>query len=427
MALPQVRARRRPSPNASQLELRYGGSGNQLFPSPRNPPAFYHSFTGPNTEDHDNEFRFYQNIQILPTADEIFASTRIYLPLKNLSEPHEFAPGIDRLLDTSFRHLRFEHTEKIRDIAYHAAQQAFISCCQINGYMPDVSEKLMPRAPPVRRPESSYETPCGNRYFMYKDARVEELISHDTLSIIPRISFPCPADMRGRAIFHSGRFDTNMLVALMCLDVVRNEVEIYYLQIHMLESTDSMAKRDPTNRRAAIQASFLPDTPMDTVKFFARLAQKLEPHIRMCLVEFPKVLYAGFYNCLHRLQNLQGFAFSNLIAPALTNPMIHNNMRTSLASGKNGLQYCRPPAYAREYGFEYHLQSILNADAPESQASFTLGELADPSAVTMVDNFTTLDRGQAAALRHSLLSEIAFTQGPPGTGELFVWSSFSSN
>jgi hypothetical protein len=367
MAPPQVRARRRRGSTASQLELTYGVPGSILNPMPRDPPeAFYDSFTGPNTHDHDNEFRFYQNVQILPTADEIFSSSRIYLPKKNVSSPHQLAPGIDRLQDISFRHLRFEHVAKIRDIAHHAAQQAFITLCQINGYQPDISEKLMPRAPPVRRPESSYETSFGNRYFMYKDAQVEDLVSHDTLSIIRRISFPCPAHMRGRAIFHSGRFDTNMLVALMCLDVIRNEADIYYLQIHMLESNESMAKRRPDHLRAAIQASFLPGTPIDTVKFFARLAQKLEPHIRMCLVEFPKVLYAGFYYCLHRLQNLQGFAFSDLIAPALTDTMVDSNVRISLATGKNGLQICRPPAYAREYGFEYYLQSILNADAPES-------------------------------------------------------------
>lgn len=413
-----IRARRAPNPISPQDEL---GDGNLLTSSLRRSPILYDSSQGPRIH-HDNEALFFQNIQILPTPDEILAIDKpVYLPKRDVREAHPFPPGIDRLLDIDFRHLRYEHVEKIRDVAYDAAQKAFLTQPHLNGYISATPNDNQSRTRPSNRPESSYETPLGNRYFLYEDARVEELLSDDNLSIVPRISFPCPAHMRGRAAYSSGQLERGMLVALLCVDTTRSELEIYYLQVQILQSTDSMAKRDP--RRAAVQASFLPNTPRDTIKFFARLAQKLEPHVKMCLVEFPKVLYAGLYNCLHRLQKLRGFAFSNLVAPQMTALMVSENLRRQFLTGKSGLQNCPPPRYAQTHEFEYHLQPILRPDAPASQASFTLEELASDSAISMIQSFTSLDQGQAAALCHSLASEIAFTQGPPGTGRPLSSSS----
>ena len=410
--------RARPSPQSSCLG---GNFGNYLTSAPRPPPEFYTLSNGPIPQ-HDNDYSDFQTIEILPTADEILAAGKpVYMPKRNLSESNPMPAGVDRLLDLSFRQLRFESVELIRDICYSAAQISFLGC-QPQSYSRQPSRVNQVSDLTLNRDGSGelelrHETPTGNRYFLYQGIQVEELLSHETKSVLVRLSFDCPPFMRGRKIHHTGRFEQGMLVALLCLDTKTNLLDIYYLQVHALQSTESMKGRGGQGRKAAVQVCFLPETPRATVHHFAKFAQKLCLDVEMSLVEIPNLLYAGFGPCLSRLQKLYDFAFSELVAPPMTMQMMYNNVHHRKTYGRPPIQTPPPPRYAQESGFEFHLAPIIKPGTAVEMSSFTLGEVADPNSTAMIESMTSLDTGQAAALRHSLLSSFAFTQGPPGTGK----------
>ena len=409
---------------SSQSSFLEGDYGNVLSPTPRLTPELYSNNNGAIPR-HDNDFSNFQQIQILPTTDEVLAVEKpVYMPKRDLVEANPQLPGVDRLLDLSFRQLRFESVEIIRDISYSAAQTAFLGChhqsnLRQSGVLNHASPMTLQNGN-VNQSEPRHETPLGNRYFLYHNIQVEELLAHETKSLLVRLSFNCPPFMRGRKIHHTGRFEKGMLVALLCLDTKTNQLEIYYLQVHELQSTDSMSIRGGQGRKAAVQLSFLPDTHEAVIIQFAKYAQKLCPEVEMSLVESPKVLHAGFYHCLSRLQKLHDFAFSSLVAPAMLPQMIRVNMHHREATGKPSVRPCEPPRYAEEAGFEFRLEPIIKEGTAVEVSSYTSSELADPNSIAMIESMTSLDTGQAAALRHCLHSSFAFTQGPP------VSSSFPS-
>ena len=405
----------RPSPLSSVLG---GNFGNYLTSAPRPRPEFYNLNNGPIPQ-HDNDYSNFQSIEILPTADEILASGKpVYMPKRNLLEPNPMPAGVDRLLDLSFRQLRFESVELIRDICYSAAQISYLGH-QTQSYSLQPSRVGQDSDLTLDRNgvgdfELRHETPTGNRYFLYQGIQVEELLSHESKTVLVRLSFHCPPFMRGRKIHHAGRFDEGMLVALLCLDTKTNLLDVYYLQVHTLQSTDSMKGRGGQGRKGAVQVSFLPDTLRATVDRFAKFAQKLCPEVEISLVEIPNLLYAGFGPCLSRLQKLHDFAFSELVAPPMPMQVKYDNNNHRRTYGRPPIQPSQPPRYAQESGFEFHLAPIIKPGTAVQVSSYTLGEVADPNCTAMIESMTALDTGQAAALRHSLQSSFSFTQGPPG-------------
>ncbi|KAI9880633.1 MAG: hypothetical protein M1823_006722, partial [Watsoniomyces obsoletus] len=165
----------RPLPQSSILG---GDFGNLLYPTPRSPPTLYSTSDGP-TAQHDNDYSAFQSIEILPTTDEILASDKpVYLPKKDLREPNPISAGFDRLLDLSFRLLRFESVEPIIDIVYSAAQTAYIK-------RPSAPSSSHPNPTSTRTHEDTgqleprHETPNGNRYFLFQSVQIEELLPHE--------------------------------------------------------------------------------------------------------------------------------------------------------------------------------------------------------------------------------------------------------
>ena len=406
--------------------LGYSGSdyGNLLTPTPRHAPSLYSNQTGPIPR-HDNDLADFKSIQILPTIDEILARDKpVYMPKRNLQSDNPNPTGPRRLLDLSFRQLRFESVELVKDICYSAAQNAYLPSPLRSNPREDQQLTSASSSPPlvngVGRLEPKHETTLGHRYFLYNNVRVEELHPHESESVLVRLSFNCPPFMRGLKIHHTGRFEEGMLVALLCLNTSTSRLEIHYLKIHKLQSTKSMSMRGGHGRKAAVQLCFLPETPESTVQQFARFAQKACPEIEMALVELPKLLFAGFFNPLSRLQKLNSFAFSNIIAPSKTFLTLGMTAYYRRTNGRASIQPCSPPDYVNENGFEFHLGPIAKPGTAVEVTSYTLAEMEDPSSTAMIQSMTSLDRGQAEALRHSLRTRLAFTQGPPGTGKSYL-------
>ncbi|ERF69408.1 hypothetical protein EPUS_05953 [Endocarpon pusillum Z07020] len=360
----------------------------------------YLSVHGPR---HDNDHLNFQDVQILPTTDEILAVRRPpYIPKKDIREPNHLEPGPQRLLDTLFRHLRFDSVEGIRDISYHAAQQLLKQTLgTTNDYEPQ------------------QETKSGNRYFLYVDVRFEELLSDEKRGVILRLSYLCPHFMRGRGMIRSGRLEQGMLCALVCLEEDGRSLSVTFFEVHMTQSTDSMKARNGKGVRAAIQLAFTTPAKSDNVRRVLRYAQGLSSG-QYVLVEFPKLLYAGFYHCLHTLQQIRStdIAFTKYIAPRNASFAVANSVNVGLLPAMNVV----PPAYCTTAEFRFNLGCLA-----QNNASFSLAELRDAPMefITFLKRETTLDDGQAVALHDCLTREIAFTQGPPGTGKTFLGVALS--
>ncbi|EXJ74314.1 uncharacterized protein A1O5_02610 [Cladophialophora psammophila CBS 110553] len=381
-------------------------SMNFLSPDPRPFPSFTDdgpgvlSAFGPR---HDNDHANYRKIKILPTPDEILAVLRpTYMPKKDLYEKHFLDNGPRRLLDTLFRQLRCDSIESIRDICYSASQTAFLG----SGTNPEGHVR--------------HETVAGNRYFLYNNIKIEEMLSHEQKAMVVRISYDCPPFMRGQKLYDSGRFQKGMLVALLQLDHATMKLSVYFLEVHLAQNTFSMDCFDGRGTRAAVQLSFLPTTTHDEVLQFCRNALGLCSGSEMYLVEFPKVLFAGFYNCLKRLQEMRetDFAFPDYVAPDKTVDEALFTRELNYVAGSRPRFSCPPPSYALSPDFAYNLTKLVPPACPIASAS--VRDLSRPSTLELLKRETTLDEGQAAAFRDSLLREYACTQGPPGCGKTFL-------
>ncbi|OAG40425.1 hypothetical protein AYO21_05325 [Fonsecaea monophora] len=382
-------------------------SVNVLSPEPR--PRLPFTDDGPGKLSifgprHDNDHEDYRKIKILPTADEILAVYRpTFMPKKDLYTQHFLENGPGRLLDTLFRQLRYDSIESIRDICYSASQAAFLG----TGTAPEDHV--------VRR-----ETTSGNRYFLYNNIKVEELLSHEQMAMTVRVSYDCPLFMRAQKLYHSGRFQKGMLVALLQLDHATMKLAVYFLEVHQAQSTFSMECFDGRGTRAAVQLSFLPTTTPDDVLQLCRHALGLCGGSELYLIEFPKVLFAGLYNCLRRLQQMResDFAFKSYVAPDKHPTEAWSAAQLHSIAGIPSHFLCPPPSYALSSEFLYNLTKLVPPTCPIASAS--VKELSRPSTLEILNRETTLDEGQAVAFRDSLLREFACTQGPPGCGKTFL-------
>ncbi|EXJ56956.1 hypothetical protein A1O7_07300 [Cladophialophora yegresii CBS 114405] len=381
-------------------------SANILSRDPRPPLSFTDdgpgrlSLLGPR---HDNDHDDFRKIKILPTQDEILAIDRpVYMPKKDLTQQHFLENGPGRHLDTLFRQLRCDSTETIRDICYSAAQVAFLKIgSNSDGH--------------VRQ-----ETSAGHRYFLYRNIRVQELLSHEHKSMVVRVSYDCPPFMRGRNLYESGRFQNGMLVALLQLNNTTMEFSVYYMEVTLAQTTFSMDAFNGRGTQAAVQLNFLPTSSHDDVLQLCRHALGLKMDNELYLVEFPKILFAGVYNCLKCLQDMKDsdFAFPQYVAPRIS---IHDALlarELNFAVGSPSRFPCLPPSYARAPEFRYNLEKTVGPHSPISSVS--LEDLCRPSTLDILKRETTLDEGQAVAFRDSLMRDFACTQGPPGCGKTYL-------
>ena len=137
------------------------------------------------------------------------------------------------------------------------------------------------------------------------------------------------------------------------------------------------------------------------------------------MIEFPKVLHAGFHNCLKRLQEMDNFAFEHYIAPGLSTPWVAIELTTAPLNGRSSIRP-KPPNYAMQPGFSYNLMSVGISKHDESLRGLTTTRLTGDANIEVLRSKTIFDHGQAAALHHCLLNDFAFVQGPPGSGKTFM-------
>lgn len=140
---------------------------------------------------------------------------------------HHLLGGPARHIDINFRQLRYEHTESLIDICYHASQRLvkLQSTSQVPNY------------------EYSAETPQGRRYSMFRDVEFVELSFEEHRGIVARMSFSCPAALRGRNLRGSGHLESGMLAALIGIDEHGTSLSTTFLEIALCQSTEAMKLR----------------------------------------------------------------------------------------------------------------------------------------------------------------------------------------
>jgi hypothetical protein len=404
--------------------------------------VYYDSEHGPQPH-HDNDHVQYELVTILPTMDEILAAYRpVYQPRKDYGSPNPHPVGMLRHLDLMFRQLRQESVQPIKDICYTAAQMAFVSHSQLPPTSQQSSARSLPhslhnmslktaarsvngaiqvaRPPSMEGPHDSEvkETYMGNRFYLYQGIRVEELQAHERNGINVRLSFDCPEYLRGRQFFKSSRLQDGFMVALLCHNNLKHELEVFYFSVHLRQSTVSMDCRGGNGQKAAILCTLIPESTKDDVLELARYAQNLEPGMEFCLVEFPRLMHHGFYHCLNRLQQLSvigplgDVAFRDYVAPSRSSEELSQARLMYALAGTRSMENVRPPRYARDPGFTFDLSSIF-------EGRKTSLNLKDLSKATSLDS-EALDLEQDKAFRYCLSNEFAFVQGPPGTGKTYL-------
>ncbi|KAL9107511.1 MAG: hypothetical protein Q9227_007613 [Pyrenula ochraceoflavens] len=362
---------------------------------------------------HDNDHTSIKDIRILPTADECLAVRRVpYIPKKSIKERHHLEPGMPRLLDTLFRQLRYESTERLRDVCYEAAQDLLL----------DTENQVMDSYNHRR------ETLAERRYCAYRNARVEDIFADEQNGLIAQLSFDCPNSMRGQKMKSSGRLEEGMLCALVGIGDDQPELSITFFEINLRQSTFSMDPKGGAGLRAAVQVALAERDNTDDLLRITRNIQGLGTS-RFVLVEFPGALYAGFRYHLKKLQELQttDIAFSEQLAPRSQRQRSIVNSLSEPSPGQN-LPFQNPPllkpAYTSHPDYEVNLKPLTGVEQRLPITAFEEG--SREATIEFLRDHSSLDDGQTVALCDTLSRDIAFTQGPPGTGKTFLGVALAS-
>ncbi|TIA15397.1 hypothetical protein D6C80_05196 [Aureobasidium pullulans] len=342
---------------------------------------------------HDNDFESIEDIEIMPTSEEIQSTHAEYLPLQDPSSWHK--QGIPGLLDRHFRLLREDTIGQLRDSARIEL------------------EALQGAGPPRAHGSNS-----SLKKHTYHNALVQ-LPKFDPLKGLEFVvSFDQPPELlpKSRRKRQEWWTDSKRLEgdALICL--ISSTQAVVFCSVCFPDDPSRRPKREDGD--APDPHNNVPSNVEDRVRVIARPVEMSEEsmgHILgtfsqthfqggRSLVEFPGVLLPAFLPTLKALKAISkknDLPFSDFLAPS--------------QAGEADEITVLPPVYARRAGFRFSLDSITQ----DKNHSF------DPSGLKRSDienlqKASALDETQASALLSSLSRSFALIQGPPGTGKSYT-------
>jgi hypothetical protein len=341
---------------------------------------------------HDNDFEDIENIQILPTMEEILSERAEYLPQTDPDTWHW--DGLAGLFDRQFRLLREDTVGQLRDAAKVELDR-------------------------IQHPDRQHITAkhAGARTYSYLNVRLVDARFDEHKGLLCVLQFDQPRELNGKTAAkrkewwaESNRLGPDALIMLLGAD----QVAIFLTVANTVSSSgwkaDDAGRKDTLEGRfprhgdeehANVIVQLVDRTGLDieTLLFhFAVSSGKLS----FSLLEFPGVVLPAFYPTLTALQHMSqsmDLPFADLLAP------------TEEAKQSKDIE---PPAYAKRRDFRYDLSPL----SPTKEAiSLDVNSPIDPSVLSAQ---TTLDVAQAEAMVSALCRSVALIQGPPGTGKSYT-------
>jgi len=351
---------------------------------------------------HDNDHVEIQNIQILPTSEEIQSQRQEYLPPADVSISR--LPGLRGLLDRQFRLLREDSVGGLRDavqfeiggihnktsgnnkdagarnIVHQGANIMRLEIDKRKG-LQIVVGFAQPSAVRNKNEKQREEWWAESKQMQF-DALVC-LISSSGRTIFFSVCDPNPTPPKANTRLEDG--NGNAGATLADLAYMRRRAEMPSLH------------KDP--ERAALVLNMV-DFKDEDVRWLTSEVGK-SSRSENTLVEFPGILLPSFKPTLEALQAMSqslDLPFQELIAPD---------------EGNIEAITLEPPAYSRRLGFAYDLSPLTGNES----LTFVPGQSLDHE---KLERTTVLDRAQQASALHALSSSLALIQGPPGTGKSYT-------
>lgn len=336
---------------------------------------------------HNNDHENFCQIRIMPTLEEISSSRSEYLPETDPMQWH--VGGLDGLLDRNFRLLREDTVGQLRDGIY---------------------EDMTPS-------NQSRSRKSQLRKNFYHGATVVSLSFELFAGLQFEIGFPQPGQVREKPSARAREmwWHTSKRLqadALVCL-IVPQKFVVFCTIAQPARATKGGKEQEPRQQKqeagtlwkdpktASVMLTLV-DPTSDNIQFI--LDHYGARRATLSLVEFPGVLLPAFEPTLKALQSMRqavDLPFPDLLVPS----SVEESLFVEIP----------PPVYATKPGFAFNLRCLMKNDADlyvrAGQPFNKLQELQDNS---------SLDNGQAAALVNCLQRKIGLIQGPPGTGKSYT-------
>ncbi|KAI0480764.1 hypothetical protein GGR56DRAFT_664259 [Xylariaceae sp. FL0804] len=355
-----------------------------------------------NGPRHDNDHENVQNVQILPTENEIASARAEYLPTTDSSQFH--IGGIRGRLDREFRLLREDTVGQLRDTV-----RGQIEAMRGDGLRPAKTANGNVRT-------HSYLNPVVSHVSFEKDEGIAFVVSFQQPAGSPE------REKRKQWWTRSKRLQSDGLVC-MCSDTGAT-VFFIVAQSSLCTVDEPGARRTQVPSQSGeepqtgIIATLADDEHLSYVTLVPAenstemLTRALEWYRRpqtshrFCLVEFPGVLLPSFAYTLGALQKMSRhpkLPFADLLA---ADP------------GDGGTLNIMPPQYTARPGFSFDLSAITDNNTALSY----LPRDTSSAVVTSerLSQCSSLDSTQAESLINTLSRELSLIQGPPGTGKSFL-------
>ncbi|KAL8883396.1 MAG: hypothetical protein Q9192_007191, partial [Flavoplaca navasiana] len=366
-----------------------------------------------NGPRHNNDHEDIDDIQILPTAQEINSTRLEYLPLNNAKNSH--LAGLPALLDRQFRLLREDAIGGLRDAVRRETARLTNSSLPTaqsggsNAERTHVHENLRLQRWEVDRRKGiqlvvDFEQP---RHIIQSG----ELARKDWWESSRRLqptSLVCIVASSGQIIFCLV-CDPEPTAPIKRRQQPRDEEAAQAAAAEEAAAEAEYQRRKmemPTlhkqSHRAAVMLTVV-ETNCEHVAWISRhlVSGRRESNAKMSLVEFPGVLLPSFEPTLKALQSMSrslDLPFTDYLAPE--------------APGL-GMLDIAPPLYAQEQRFAFNLSPIANGKTLELSPT-------KPFDRALFRDNTTLDEAQQSAVLHALTNSLALIQGPPGTGKSYT-------
>ena len=328
---------------------------------------------------HDNDFRQFREIVVVPTPQELRCTERPYLPLANGTNRFIMDDDQQHCLDTTFRLLRHEAIQPIK-------------------------EALKDSATP-------YGSTAGRTFRVYPGCRLHgiDLSANSRPSVV--IQFNTPQEL------------------IITPQLSNNEVKEFWTTRSMLTHSSLVCFRrngEPFSLGtiAAVQMDWLMcdnDAPCVGVAF--ENSDGLENFMHVMLTETARnrtrlwnevvvldmvVLSTGFFASVNILKSLQ-----RMMQIPLEEELLPLPLRALTGTHNTVVPPEHIPSYIPEDG-------IIDLAVSEHLTIRNLPLLDAEVFIQEVVDRSTLDISQATALHHALTRRVALIQGPPGTGKSFL-------